>query len=62
MNNLIDLTMIDPVMTVDENQVGDLGGKKQFKAIINYKVIEKSRDYVVLRVNYIQMKDSRRKI
>ena len=61
--DLSSFTGIEPTFTIHENDMPDLGNVKQgqrLKLFINFKVIEKTRSFTMLRMNSIQLLPARK--
>lgn len=55
---------VEPTFKIDEkdfNMVADLNQGQRIQAMINYTVIEKTKNFAVIRIDFIQMAPSRRK-
>jgi hypothetical protein len=53
-----------PNFEISESLSSDLSDKEpgnKFRAIINYEVIEKTKSFVILRINHVQLLNTKRK-
>jgi len=60
----LDSVTIEPLIRTFDNQTPEIGECKvgeQFRAVLNYRVIERTKSFVTLKITYIHAVQTRRK-